>query len=391
MKIKKKSNLILGFIFLIGITLRFIVFNLNTCYIHDDAALALNIINKSYLELFKGLEYCQVAPPLFLIMSKWIYNISPKDYQTIDLSLKILPFLSAIISIPLFYVFSKILLKENLKLYIANLLFALNPLLISLSGRFKQYSTEVTIAILLYIIFYKYILSGKWKNYWYFIILIAPWLSLSSLIILFSCIIIIFIKNKQINKNILLITLSSTLLFLTVYLPNNLQLNYNNMSTFWSEYGFMSILHPQRFFIRIGEIFLHEHKLAGTILGLITLYKLLEYIKNKKALNIMFCTFPIFVTILLSCMHLYPFTDRLIAFLVPLFIIMIAEYKNFIQKSLSTGFVIISLITLFIHLSKTNNLPNYRNNPAQHLNNEETLNKAYKPFYPVYKWYTHLE
>ena len=63
----KKTNLIVGFIFLIGIILRFIVFKVNACYIHDDAALAVNIVNKSYLELFKGLEYCQVSPPLSLI------------------------------------------------------------------------------------------------------------------------------------------------------------------------------------------------------------------------------------------------------------------------------------------------------------------------------------
>ena len=76
----KKSNLIFGFIFLIGVVFRFIVFSTNTFYIHDDAALAINIVNKSYLELFKGLDFCQVAPPLFLLLSKWIYNICPKDY-----------------------------------------------------------------------------------------------------------------------------------------------------------------------------------------------------------------------------------------------------------------------------------------------------------------------
>ena len=389
----KKTSLIVGLIFLIGIILRFIVFNINACYIHDDAALAVNIINKSYLELFKGLEYCQVAPPLFLIISKFIYNISPNDYQTIDLYLKILPFLSSIISIPLFYVLSNLLLKEKQKLYIANLLFALNPLLVSLGGRFKQYSIEVTIAILLYIIFYKYFLTGMWKKYWYFIILIAPWMSLSSLIILFSCIIIMYIKNKQFDKKALLIILSSILLFLTIYLPNNFQLNYNTMNTFWSNYGFMSILHPQRFFIRIGEFFLYEYKLVETILGLLILYKIYEYIKNQKTFNVMFCTLPILITILLSCLHLYPFTDRLIAFLVPLFIIMMSEYGNnySIQKFLSTFFIIISLITLYITISETYNLPNYRNNPVQYLNNENKINKEYRPFYPVYKWYTHLE
>ena len=388
----KKSYIILGFIFLIGIILRVIVFGANNCYVHDDAALAINIVNKSYLELFCGLEFCQVAPPLFLIISKFVYYIVPKDYQIIDLCLKLLPFLSAIISIPLFYILSNLIFREKLKLYLANFIFTLNPLLICLSGRFKQYSTEVVIAILLYIIFYEYIIYGKWKKYWYFIIFLAPWISLSSLIILFSGIIIVFLKNKKIDKKILSVVLASVSLFLIVYLPSNLQSNYVEMNSFWSKYGFMNILHPQRLLIRLGELFLHEHKITETFLGLLVLYKIIEYIINIKQRSIIiFTLMPILVTIILSILHIYPFVDRLIAFLIPLFVIVITEYRNnIISKVISVNFILISFISLSITILNIYNLPNYRNNPAQYINSDK-INKAYTPFYPVYKWYTHLE
>ena len=87
---------------------------------------------------------------------------------------------------------------------------------------------------------------------------------------------------------------------------------------------------------------------------------------------------PIFVTILLSCVHLYPFIDRLIAFLIPLFIIVMNEYKNHIFSIvLSINFIFISLNSLSISISDIHKLLNYRNNPVQYLHNDK-INKELK-------------
>ncbi len=41
----------------------------------DEAALALNILDKGYLELFQPLQYAQSAPPLFLLCTKFLTEI----------------------------------------------------------------------------------------------------------------------------------------------------------------------------------------------------------------------------------------------------------------------------------------------------------------------------
>ena len=389
----KKINIGLGAIFLVGIILRFLVFEVNNCYIHDDAALANNIIGKSYIDFFiRGLDNCQVAPPLFACLSKFIYGFMPKDYHVTDLCLKIIPFISGLISIPLFYILSKLIFQEKFKLYVANLLFALNPLLICLSGRFKQYSTELVVAIFLYIIFYKYLSDGKWKKYWYFVVFLAPWFSLSSLIVLFSAFLIILFKNRIKDLKLLFFIGFSIAFFAVVYLPDNMHQNYEFMNGFWVNYGFMSIVHPQRFLIRLGELFLHEHKYIKTFLGFWVLYKMFEcIIKNRQSYNVIFITVPILVTVIMSSLHLYPFNDRLIAFLVPLFIIIMTECSDtIISKAISVNFILVSVITMVVSVSNVYKLPDYRYNPAQYLDNDK-IHRDYIPFKPVYKWYTHLE
>lgn len=56
----------------------------------DEAKLALNIINKSYLELFQPLDNGQVAPILFLQIEKIFTTIIPNS----EIGLRVFPFLS---------------------------------------------------------------------------------------------------------------------------------------------------------------------------------------------------------------------------------------------------------------------------------------------------------
>ena len=98
-----KKDYFIPIIILLGIILRLFAYFNGLSFWGDEAALALNVINKSYLELFKGLDYLQVAPPIFLVMSKFIMLDSLRDF-----SLRLIPLVSGIISLPLFYKFISI-------------------------------------------------------------------------------------------------------------------------------------------------------------------------------------------------------------------------------------------------------------------------------------------
>ena len=115
-----KKDYFIPIIILLGIILRLFAYFNGLSFWGDEAALALNVINTSYLELFKGLDYLQVAPPIFLVMSKFIMLDSLRDS-----SLRLIPFVSGIISLPLFYKFISMFSKNKRVVYISTFLLRL--------------------------------------------------------------------------------------------------------------------------------------------------------------------------------------------------------------------------------------------------------------------------
>ena len=59
--------ILLGFIIFLGLILRLKGLISNPSMWHDECALAWNILEKSYGELFEKLRFLQVAPPMFLV------------------------------------------------------------------------------------------------------------------------------------------------------------------------------------------------------------------------------------------------------------------------------------------------------------------------------------
>ena len=82
----KSKKLIYGIIIL-GIILRLIQYISNRSLWFDEAMLALNIIDRSFLELFKPLSYDQGAPIGFLILQKLAVQI----FNNSEYALRLLP------------------------------------------------------------------------------------------------------------------------------------------------------------------------------------------------------------------------------------------------------------------------------------------------------------
>ena len=162
LKREKFYKLALISIFAAGILLRIFVYCRNISFWGDEASIALNLINKSYLELFKGLDYLQVAPPGFLILSKFILNIfNPKIDYIRDLLLRFFPFVFSCLSLLVFYKFSKNFIKDKKTLLFASTLFAFNPCAILYAAQLKQYSLELLVSVVLMSLFYRIIITNK--------------------------------------------------------------------------------------------------------------------------------------------------------------------------------------------------------------------------------------
>jgi len=88
--------------------------------------LALNILHKNIFGFFGMLENNQSAPLFFLVATKIFYLL----FGTKEWVFRLLPFVFSILSIPLFYYFSKKFLDKKISIIVANFLFGLNYYLI---------------------------------------------------------------------------------------------------------------------------------------------------------------------------------------------------------------------------------------------------------------------
>src|SRR3989338_11217817 len=75
-------------IILIGIIFRFYRYLYNKALWLDEAMLSLNIVERSFLELLKPLDYRQNAPIGFLMIEKFFVNIFGNN----EYSLRLFPF-----------------------------------------------------------------------------------------------------------------------------------------------------------------------------------------------------------------------------------------------------------------------------------------------------------
>jgi len=130
-----------------GVAVRLVEYLSNRSLWADEAVLALNIVNRSYLELLQPLDYDQGAQIGFLMVEKFAVQILGNN----EYALRLFPFICGVGSLFLFYELGKKwLLKSGVT--ISLLLFACLKYLVYYSAEVKQYSSDVTITILLYLL-----------------------------------------------------------------------------------------------------------------------------------------------------------------------------------------------------------------------------------------------
>jgi uncharacterized membrane protein len=131
-------------IILVGVVIRLGYYSLDRSLWRDEAMLAYNLIDRSYSELLKPLEYNQHAPPLFLLVERLIVSHLGHGEK----ALRLQSLAAGIVSVLLFGSLARRLLNERAAL-VATMLFALSPLLIRYSAEVKPYSGDLLCAVML--------------------------------------------------------------------------------------------------------------------------------------------------------------------------------------------------------------------------------------------------
>lgn len=356
----KKINwyyLFLWLIFLCGLVLRAKGLLSNSSFWHDECALAWNIKFKSYPEFFGVLNFMQMAPPCFMIISKFMTSVLGFS----EYVMRLLPFFMGCSSIIAFYFLASKVLNKKTNIMLAVFFFSINPKLINFSFDFKPYSLDVFFAIMCLLFFINLAsensgssdlskISIKKAVFWGLIFALLPWFSFVSVFILAGGFLHLFFKNIKADwakKIILSLPLViSCLIYLKVYLANNYT-GSTGLFDFW-QYYFVNgnikqfiwlIANDMKYFFMPIKYLLFAFILL--IWGVVVLYK-----EQSHFLKISSLSFG--VLILASWLHLYPFAERLILFLLPIFLLLIIkplDLVSFNKKVKSVVVIFLFLIT----------------------------------------------
>lgn len=316
-----------------GIFVRLVQYLYNRSLWNDEAALALNIVNRSYLELLQPLDYAQGAPIGFLMVEKLALQLFGNN----EYALRLFPLLSAIFSFLVFYELAKRCLQGQ-AVPIAVALFATLHILVYYASEVKQYSSDIMVALLSCLLFMdmdRKRLSVTQILKYGIIGAIVIWFSHTAIFVLAGIGTICFLISVRTHKiltvfrllGVYLVWFFSFACFYFISLRNlankeDLFKSWEGRGTFpssfldikWLITSFIEFFHKP---LGFPDIFLGI-AIFAFLAGCISLFY-----RNKKVLLILLS--PVFVTFFAAYLHKYPFQGRLVLFLTPFIILLVAE------------------------------------------------------------------
>jgi len=307
---------------LLGIGLRVLTYLYNRSLWHDEASLALSIIND--VNLFEPLPHNQFAPQLFLFSTKVLANI----FGNGEMILRFIPFIFGAASILLFYFLSREVLQKKASIIVANFLFAVNYHLIYYCQEFKQYSTDVFFFMLALFILSKIDLEQINAKKYFFIsmaIILFPMVSLPSFLVIIAWFLTEFFRNKFTNiKNLLYFIpffIVVAIYFIYVLFPAKYNVDSAQIN-FWID-GYLKFnLFFVLKFIKSCYDYCFEpntYTLFSLILSCTGWYYIFRSKENKFLYQLIIVSF--FMAILLSVFQIYPMYGRTGLFLTPIVIL----------------------------------------------------------------------
>jgi hypothetical protein len=345
---------ILLFFISLGIAASFVNFFHNRSLWLDEAMLSLNIVGKTYSELLKPLNNNQVAPIGYLYIEKLFSSFF--DYK--DWSLRLFPFISYLISLPLFYLICKQLLSDPKKALYATALFSTNLTVIYYSFEVKQYSSDVLFGLLITLSSLNYFKKKNFETLFFSILsgILAVWFSNAAIIFLFVFgLLIIHKEYKEHQIRGLIIVLCWIVSFLVYYFlfmfhhpTQDYMLMYWTRKKAFIPFNLFSV-DFYLFILSKSKMFFTDllyKNYVGVIFFPIYLSGIWSLRKNKKLLFLVLM--PLILHLILSLFKLYPFDTRFILYQLPFIIITLVEGIFFLFELIKSRFINTSLyFTLF--------------------------------------------
>lgn len=364
-----------------GIFIRTHVFLQGVSLFGDEGAIVLNLYDKSYSDLFFPLNYDQQAPPFFLIISKFILM----KYGLNEVMLRLVPYVSSIISLILFYLLCKKIFKNNISTLVATFLFALNMPLVEFSQILKPYSSDALFSILIMLAVLTLDLEKmnmKKIIFLSFLTVLNFWCAYSTVIFTFSFALLFLIENSLSRDYVKLkysiifagINLAGILLYYFTNLHKAISSKY--LFSFWTNnFGFFPNTYKE--FMGLIHFIFNINSLYGLVFTSILFAFGAYFLFKNNSFKFWVVVSPILCSLLLGVLHLYPFADRLIIFLIPNFIILISSSLDFAGVKENLFVRTFTTLIVFIFIFSTNCIPYFFDFIKYNANYEKSFSKEY--------------
>ena len=320
----------------LGVLIRLVQYLSNRSLWFDEVALGLNLLDRSYLELLEALDYNQAAPPLFL----WIEKFAIETWGSHEYSLRLFPLIGGLLSLGLFYRFTQNF-AQGWARPIAIFLFSVQGYIAYFASETKPYSWDVSMGLLLFMAvtslatlkpkLTKLLIAGILGS-------ISIWLSFPSIFVIagVEAANILSLRLWQAPKTDLkdfflrrLPLYGSWILsFCGLYFGIiNQALSGTDLADNWAGRYPDNLLDVVWLFDSFGRFFSRPLGFVGPadgvamvafITGCILLYRTAK-------LRLIYLSSPFLVTLLAAFLHKYPFRERLVLFLTPFALILLAE------------------------------------------------------------------
>ncbi len=326
----------------------------------DEAALANNIVGRSFSELWEPLSHRQAAPIGFLLLSKLISSF----LGTSEYALRLLPLIFGLLSIWLFYNLGNKICPPALVFGMA--LLATSQLHLRYAAEFKQYIGDSFWALLLTTLAFQVADSNQPRSFMIFTFFgcVGVWFSYPIIFILAGTGSVLFweallqgkyIRAKKLGLVGALWVASFGFAYLLYYEPSS---NNEHLLKFMQNYwhDFFVYLDPESIIRAILELMIWVGGLFQPILLILNIFGLILGIRYLDMRSITLLLTPLGFMMIASMLQLYPVANRLILFLIPniMLIVSVGWWRMTSQIISSTpriGWMVFSLL-LFVLLAR---------------------------------------
>lgn len=334
-----------------GIVLRLMQYLPNPSLFIDEAMLAANIIHRTPLELVASpLKYAQAAPPLFLLATKAI----GASFGYGEYALRATALVSAVAALFFFVKFARMTLT-GFAIPLAVLLFALSPTLVKYAAEVKQYSTDTLAAIVLTIVAIRLVrnrysrrdvqiavvtgIAVVWFSQASVIVLAGLGLALASLALLSR-------EGRAIRMTLVVgVAWALAAVAATLWAESTIDSGTKEYFTSYWSFSFMpfppdsaqDLIWPFRILRGLYWNALNLWGVASAAL-IVAMWGLVSFWRRGRADLALLLAMPVIVVIALSAARLYPFSGRLVLFILPALVLALAEGAHSIVAMLPERF-----------------------------------------------------